>query len=103
MGATESNVWKARFDYGRKDYYLGNHPLWQFFRIGFQMLKPPYAVGGLVILSGYMYSLASGVKRPIQPDLLKFHRREQVQRLKDLLSKFVKTKPAKYGVKNAEN
>src|SRR5439155_872423 len=24
MGATESNTWKARFDYGRKDYFLGN-------------------------------------------------------------------------------
>ena len=26
MGATETNIWRARFDYGRKDYYLGNHP-----------------------------------------------------------------------------
>ena len=39
MGATESNTWKARFDYGRKDYFLGNHPLWQVFRVSFQMMK----------------------------------------------------------------
>ena len=44
MGATESNTWKARFDYGRKDYFLGNHPLWQIFRVGFQMMKRPYVV-----------------------------------------------------------
>jgi len=31
-GGNESNKWKAKFDYGRKDYFLGNHPLWQVFR-----------------------------------------------------------------------
>src|SRR5437660_1594065 len=48
MGATDSTIWKARFDYGRKDYYLGNHPLWQVFRVAFQMLKRPYGIGALI-------------------------------------------------------
>lgn len=91
MGATGSNVWKARFDYGRKDYYLGNHPLWQIFRIGFQMLKRPYGIGGLFLLAGYLYSLGSRMERPIPAELLKFHRQEQLQRLKDLFLQFAKT------------
>jgi glycosyltransferase involved in cell wall biosynthesis len=91
MGATESNTWKAKFDYGRKDYFLGNHPLWQVFRVTFQMMKKPYVVGGLVLLSGYFYSLASRMERPVAGELRKFHRTEQLERLKDLLVQFFKT------------
>ena len=91
MGATDSNTWKARFDYGRKDYFLGNHPLWQIFRVGFQMMKRPYLLGGLLLLSGYFYSFASRMERPVPPELLKFHRQEQLARLKDLLTRVLRT------------
>jgi glycosyltransferase involved in cell wall biosynthesis len=91
MGATESSTWKARFDYGRKDYFLGNHPLWQVFRVSFQMMKRPYIVGGLLLLSGYFYSFASRMRRPVAPELLRFHRREQLERLKQLLLHVFKT------------
>jgi glycosyltransferase involved in cell wall biosynthesis len=91
MGATESNTWKARFDYGRKDYFLGNHPLWQVFRVSFQMMKRPYVLGGLALLSGYFYSFASRMERPVAAELLKFHRQEQLERLRHLLMHFIKT------------
>jgi glycosyltransferase involved in cell wall biosynthesis len=91
MGATESTTLKARFDYGRKDYFLGNHPLWQAFRVSFQMMKRPYVLGGLVLLSGYCYSFASRMERPLAGELVAFHRHEQLERLKRMLTHFVKT------------
>ena len=91
MGATESNVWKARFDYGRKDYFLGNHPIWEVFRVVFQMLKKPYVVGALVLLFGYLYSFATRVERPVASELLRFHQQEQLGRLRHLLLNFFKT------------
>jgi poly-beta-1,6-N-acetyl-D-glucosamine synthase len=91
MGATGSNIWKARFDYGRKDYFLGNHPLWQIFRVTYQMLKRPYVLGGLVLLSGYIYSVLARIERPAVPELLKYHRQEQLERLKNLFIRFVQT------------
>jgi poly-beta-1,6-N-acetyl-D-glucosamine synthase len=91
MGETGSNVWQARFNYGRKDYFLGNHPLWQVFRVGYQMLKWPYAVGGLMLAAGYIYSFFSRIERPVRPELLRFHRREQLERLKTLFAHFAKT------------
>lgn len=91
MGATESNNLKARFDYGRKDYFLGNHPLWEMLRVCFQLTKRPYVVGGLMLLSGYSYSFATRMKRPVSPELLRFHRQEQLQRLKCLLFRLIKT------------
>jgi len=95
MGETEGNVWKARFDYGRKDYFLGNHPLWQVFRIGYQMLKRPYVIGGLILAAGYVYSLVARIERPVTPELLRLHRREQLERLKSLFTHFAKTAQVK--------
>ncbi len=91
MGATESNVWKARFDYGRKDYYLGNHPVWQCLRVGFQTLKKPYVLGAAVLLFGYIYSFASRMQRPLTGELIQLHRREQMERLQLLIGQLVKT------------
>src|SRR5262249_18962276 len=39
MGTAEGGVLKARFNYGRKDYILGNHPLWQVLRVTYQLCK----------------------------------------------------------------
>ena len=91
MGATGTNTLKAKFDYGRKDYFLGNHPLWQCFRVAFQMTKRPYMLGGIALLSGYFYSFASRMERPVATELLRFHRHEQLQRLKHLLLQLMKT------------
>jgi poly-beta-1,6-N-acetyl-D-glucosamine synthase len=91
MGATESNTWQASFDYGRKDYFLGNHPLWQIFRVAFQMTRRPYVFGGLVLLSGYLYSLACRIERPVTNELLSFHRQEQMARLKQLCKDFIRS------------
>lgn len=91
MGTAEGGHLKARFDYGRKDYFLGNHPLWQAFRVTYQMMKWPYLIGGLAILSGYLYGLVTRMERPVTPELLRFHRREQLLRLRELFSHFART------------
>ena len=95
MGETEGNVWKARFDYGRKDYFLGNHPLWQVFRVGYQMLKWPYVIGGLTLAAGYIYSCLARIERPVTPELLRLHRFEQLERLKSLFTHLAKTPQVK--------
>lgn len=87
MGQTESNVLRGRFEYGKKDYYLGNHPLWEMLRIGFQLTARPYVIGGLAIMAGYLYGLATRMERPLSPDLLRFHRHEQMGRLRDLVNR----------------
>jgi glycosyltransferase involved in cell wall biosynthesis len=90
MGATESTWCRARFEYGMKDYYLGNHPVWEGLRLIFQLTKKPYVIGSAFLLAGYAYSWAAGVKRPISYELMQFHRREQIGRLKQLLQRRIK-------------
>ncbi len=85
MGRTHGNVLAARFHYGRKDYVCGGHPLWQVFRSLFQMTKKPYLIGGFLLLFGYFWSWISRRERIASAELIRFHRREQMQRLKALL------------------
>ena len=86
MGTAGGNVLQARFHYGKKDYFLGGHPLWQVARSSFQVVKPPYVVGGLALLAGYLWCWVTGHERPVSPELMKFHRGEQMARLKAMLT-----------------
>jgi hypothetical protein len=73
------------FSYGEKDFYLGGHPLWELFRVTYRMIKQPYLIGGLALGLGYGWAMLRRVKRPISKELIKFHRREQMQKLRAVL------------------
>ena len=90
MGTESRGRLKARFMLGWQDYYLGGHPLWQLFRGCFQMARKPYLLGGLFLLAGYWWAWMTRVKRPISSELMRFHRHEQIERLRHLLLKAIR-------------
>ena len=53
LGTAERWLLASTFSYGEKDYYLGGHPVWEFFRVGYRVTKKPYLVGGVALYSGY--------------------------------------------------
>jgi biofilm PGA synthesis N-glycosyltransferase PgaC len=73
-----------RLHIGRKDYLMGNHPLWEFFRSFYQMKYKPYVIGGLLILASYMWNWIRGVERTIPAELIILRRGEQMNRLKTI-------------------
>jgi hypothetical protein len=73
------------FSYGEKDYYLGGHPTWELFRVGYRMTKKPYLIGGMALGLGYMWALVRRVERPVSDDLMRFHRKEQMLKLRNIL------------------
>ncbi len=75
----------ATFRHGEKDYFLGGHPLWQLFRSLYQMTRKPYILGGCLLLCGYLWAGVNGVDRQISSELMRFHRSEQMKRLKQML------------------
>jgi biofilm PGA synthesis N-glycosyltransferase PgaC len=81
MGTAGRSLLKARFKLGIKDYSIGNHPMWELFRTVRQMTAPPVLTGGLALAAGYLWGVVRQVPRPVSPDLIAFHRREQMQRL----------------------
>lgn len=85
VGTATASPTKSRFVAGVMDYTMGNHPLWQLFRTLYQMGQKPYLVRGLVIGAGYVWPWMRRVKRPVSPELIRFHRREQMQRLRAAL------------------
>jgi len=75
---------REKLHLGRKDYLLGNHPVWEVFRSAYQMQYKPYVIGGLLILSSYLWNLIRGVERTIPVELMALRRREQMGRLKTI-------------------
>jgi glycosyltransferase involved in cell wall biosynthesis len=87
MGTASAGRFKALYRLGQQDYFLGGHPLWEVCRAGFQMSRRPYALGGLVLLAGYLRGLVQRAERPVSPELVRFHRAEQMQRLRHAFSR----------------
>lgn len=87
IGTGISSARKTWFKQGRKDYLLGGHPLWQVFRSLYQMSKRPYIMGGSLLMMGYVWAFLTRVKRPVSRELMSFHRREQIQRLKSMVTR----------------
>ena len=85
MGTAEKGKLAAIFAYGQKDYYLGGSPIWQLFRVAYRITKKPYVTGGLALLFGYSWAAIRRVKRPVSAELVRFHRRDQMQKLKAIL------------------
>ncbi len=94
MGTAEKSPVAALFSYGQKDYYLGGSPVWQLFRVTFRLLKKPYVVGGCALFCGYLWAAAKRVKRPVSRELMQFHRREQMKKLRGIFRSLLRLKKA---------
>jgi poly-beta-1,6-N-acetyl-D-glucosamine synthase len=92
MGTAEKSALSALFSYGEKDYYLGGSPVWQLFRVGYRMTKKPILTGGLALMFGYCSAALRRMKRPVSTDLMRFHRREQMKKLKGVFRALLRLK-----------
>lgn len=86
MGSHDRSILAARFRTGAKDYVLGGHPLWQVCRTVYQMGQKPYFSGAMMLLSGYVTARVLRVPTPVSPEIVAFHRQEQMQRLRRFAS-----------------
>jgi glycosyltransferase involved in cell wall biosynthesis len=85
LGTAERSRFASSFSYGEKDYYLGGHPLWELLRVAYRMLKRPYLVDGLVLGLGYGWASMRHIPKPVSDELMRFHRQEQMRKLKAIL------------------
>lgn len=88
MGTGESNAMSSLFRYGTKDYTLGCHPLWVAIKVLYRLKNKPYIIGSIVHLSGYLWAVMR-IKRPIPRDLIRFNKREQMQKLRLIAKSFI--------------
>ena len=92
LGTAERSVLASSFSYGEKDYYLGGHPVWEMFRVAYRTTKRPYIVDGLALGLGYCYAFVRRTPRPVSDELMAFHRKEQMEKLKTILKSKMRMK-----------
>jgi poly-beta-1,6-N-acetyl-D-glucosamine synthase len=85
LGTAERSVVASNFEYGKKDYILGGHPLWEMVRCAYRLAQRPYVVAGTALFAGYLAAFLRRSERPVSPELMKFHRSEQMLKLKTII------------------
>lgn len=93
LGTAERGILASSFSYGEKDYYLGGHPLWELFRVAYRVTKRPYITSGAALGLGYCWAFLRQTPRPVSKELMAFHRKEQMHKLKAILKSLVTFKP----------
>ena len=93
LGTAERGVLAASYSYGEKDYILGGHPLWELFRVFYRMSKRPYVLDGIALGAGYGSAAVRRLKRPVSNELMAFHRKEQMRKLRVIVKSVVTLKP----------
>ncbi len=89
MGTTQRSALKATFKQGAKDYSLGNHPLWELFRTLYQAKNSPFVIGGLAWAWVFLVD-GAGAEFIVSSDVVAFTHREQMGRLKKLVTRTLK-------------
>lgn len=92
LGTAQRSIVSSIFSYGEKDYYLGGHPLWEMFRVAYRTTKQPFIIGGIALGFGYCWAFLCRIPRPVSKDLMAFHRKEQMLKLKAILKSIVRFK-----------
>ncbi len=85
VGSGSQGKLRMRFHYGGKAYSVGGHPMWECLRGVFQMRQKPFVLGGLWFISGYIWAALRRRERAASSELMRFHRGEQMARLRRLL------------------
>lgn len=103
VGTAEHGRLSARFVLGQRDYAIGNHPLWEFFRCVYQATKRPFVMRGLAVGAGYAWALLRHESRPVSRELVQFRRNEQMHRLAKKLSSFFSFADSRTSSESARN
>lgn len=77
---------RRRWQLGIRDYGLGYHPLFEFFKCCSKVHHRPFLFGATAWWLGYCSAALQRRRHPIAADLMAFIRREQTSRLRQLIT-----------------
>jgi poly-beta-1,6-N-acetyl-D-glucosamine synthase len=73
--------WKNWFKNGLANYITGYHPLFMFLKCVTRLSQRPYIVSALALWCGFLSGYFKGVSQVDDPDLVRYVRQQQVNRL----------------------
>lgn len=80
-GTAGATVYRARFRNGMCDYYMGYHPLFEFAKCIRRIAEPPYAIGSILRIGGYIRPALTGQRPAMPADFVKYLRSYQLKKL----------------------
>jgi glycosyltransferase involved in cell wall biosynthesis len=80
-GTAGQSVWRAKFIQGKAQYIIGWSPWWILVRAGYRVFERPYVLGSLVRTLGFFWALLKREPHSLPPELIRFIRREQHEKL----------------------
>jgi hypothetical protein len=84
VGSGAGGLLKARFRGGRAAFDLGFHPVYELARSVYRVKEQPYLLGSVAELIGFAVGKARDRRPSIDPQVVRFLRREQLGRLRRL-------------------
>ena len=77
-----ASLLKIRFRQGVGEYFLASHPLFMLMKSLRRCIKePPYVIGGLLRLTGYIYGFFIREQRQLPDELIKYIHKDQLDRV----------------------
>ena len=77
MGSSEKGILTGRMRHGFGQYYMGTDPLFMIVSAVYRMAHPPYVLGGLAMLWGYLRAALRRAPRHADAELRRFIRAYQ--------------------------
>ena len=77
MGSSHRGILHGRARHGRGQYLMGTSPVYLFVSAAYRLASPPYVVGGLATLWGYLAASVSRPHRTVDREFRRFLRRYQ--------------------------
>jgi hypothetical protein len=77
MGSSQTSIWTGKRRHGAGQWFMGSDPFFYLASCVFRMAEPPYLLGGLAMLQGYVAACAKGAPQVDDPELRAFIRSYQ--------------------------
>ncbi|MDH3817949.1 MAG: glycosyltransferase family 2 protein [Myxococcales bacterium] len=84
VGAGTGGPVKARMQWGRRNFNLGYHPLFQLARCAYRVQERPYVLASLAELAGFIVGKVQDREPSVDPEVVHYLRREQLGKLRHL-------------------
>jgi biofilm PGA synthesis N-glycosyltransferase PgaC len=81
VGTVGRSVYKTRFNSGETEYVVGFGFAYHFLRALSRLFEKPYAIGTVLVMAGYAWAQISRQTMVLPDELVRFIRREQMNRL----------------------
>ena len=82
MGSSQVSIYEGRRRHGRGQWFMGSDPLFYLATCIFRMAEPPFVLGGLAMLQGYLGAWIQGDRQYDDKDLRAFIRAYQRRALR---------------------